>query len=64
MHPTDVLLVYYPEPVFDASMYGTARLQGRAGEKLYDNCLGRTLDAPHPLLGEVWGRVVACAITT
>jgi transposase len=32
--------------------------------KLYDNRLGRALDALHPLLGEIWASVAARAITT
>lgn len=32
--------------------------------KLYDNRLGRALDALHPLLGEIWADVAARAVTT
>ncbi len=32
--------------------------------KLYDKRLGRTLDALHPLLGEIWADVAARAVTT
>jgi transposase len=32
--------------------------------KLYDNRLGRALDALHPLLGEIWARVAVRAIRT
>ena len=31
--------------------------------KLYDNRLGRALDALHPFLGEIWARVAARAVT-
>ena len=31
--------------------------------KLYDNRLGRTLDALHPVLGEIWARVAIEAVT-
>jgi transposase len=37
---------------------------GTPVSKLYDNRLGRALDALHPLLGEVWAYVAARAITT
>jgi transposase len=37
---------------------------GTPVSKLYDNRLGRALDALHPLLGEIWACVAARAITT